>query len=298
VPGDPTVTAMQAEDQPEASRTIDFLRGLRVVELGDSVVSASAGLYLRGFGAEVTKVRHGPPLAERLGAAGQKTPTAYLLRFLDEGKRAIDDPPEDELKRLLERADVVICDIDGQPPPLLRRENVDQYSQTVEALNRGAWVTVSPFGLSGPYRDYRGGELVYLASGGHLAYTRSPTDGSPMKWGGWQGSLVTGDVAGRTAVIVDDMITTAGTVQAAAGAIMDAGCQGVVAIAATHGVLVGPATTRLQGLQSARIITTDSVPQATGGPFPLEVTSVAGLLADAIDSLHNERSLADLISYS
>ena len=191
---------MQAQNQAGASRTVDFLRGLRVVELGDSVVSASAGLYLRGFGAEVTKVRHGPPLAERLSAAGQKTPTAYLLRFLDEGKRAIDDPPEDELKRLLERADVVICDIDGQPPPLLRRENVDQYSQTVEALNRGAWVTVSPFGLSGPYRDYRGGELVYLASGGHLAYTRSPTDGSPMKWGGWQGSLVTGDVAGLAAL--------------------------------------------------------------------------------------------------
>lgn len=108
---------------------------------------------------------------------------------------------------------------------------------------------------------------------------------------------VTGEVAGRPVVIVDDMITTAGTVDAAARALLKAGCREGVTIAATHGILVGPAAARLRDLQPVGVITTDSAPQQSGLPFPHRVVSIAGLLAQAIDRLHNDRSLSDLISF-
>ena len=183
---------------------VDWLRDLRAVELGDTIATAAAGQYLRSLGVEVVTARHGAPLAQRLQAADE-TPTAHLLRFLAQGKTVRDAASDAETLRLIEQADIVICDRDGQLPPLLRRQTADEFTALVPTLNRRAWVTIAAFGLSGPYRDYRGGELVYLAAGGHLAYTRSPEDGSPLKWGGFQGSIVTGEVAGLAALHAYDL---------------------------------------------------------------------------------------------
>lgn len=183
---------------------MDWLQGLSVLELGDTLATAAAGQYLRSLGAEVLSARAGEPLAARLHAAGN-SPTACLLRFLAEGKQTQEASTEARLRRLLEGADVVICDRDGVLPPPLRRLKAEEFLAAVAGLNRRAWVTLSPFGLSGPYRDYRGGELVYLAAGGHLAYTRSPADGTPLRWGGCQGSIVAGEVAALAALHAYDL---------------------------------------------------------------------------------------------
>ena len=109
---------------------------------------------------------------------------------------------------------------------------------------------------------------------------------------------VTGEVRGRTPLVVDDMITTGGTVEAAIRALLEAGAREEITVAATHGLLVGDAARRLGALPIRRLLTTDSVaaPDATG--LPLERIGLAPLLADAISRLHSGRSLSDLIVHA
>lgn len=102
---------------------------------------------------------------------------------------------------------------------------------------------------------------------------------------------VTGEVRGRVPIIVDDMITTAGTIMAAADAVIQAGAQPDVTVIATHGVLVGPALERLRQLPLRRLIVTDSILLPDNLPFPASVVSLAPLLATAIDRLHNDESM-------
>ncbi len=114
---------------------------------------------------------------------------------------------------------------------------------------------------------------------------------------------VTGDVHGRTPVLVDDMISTAGTVAAAIGALLAKGCLPEVTVVASHTLLVGPAVERLQSvpvqLETApvrRLITTDSVVRETTA-LPLQVESLASLLGEAIRRLHRAESLHDLLRH-
>ena len=93
-----------------------------------------------------------------------------------------------------------------------------------------------------------------------------------------------GDVRDRRPLIVDDMITTAGTVEAAAHALLDRGCRPELVVAATHGLFVGPARSRLAILPLRDLLVTDTVPAAANG-LPLTVVGVAGLLADALTTL-------------
>jgi ribose-phosphate pyrophosphokinase len=109
---------------------------------------------------------------------------------------------------------------------------------------------------------------------------------------------VTGDVRGRAPVVVDDMITTAGTMEAAIGAVLDAGARPEVIVAATHGLLVGGAAERLGPLPITRIVTTDSVAAPEAGALPYERVPLAPLLADAIGRLHDDRSLSELIVHA
>lgn len=107
-----------------------------------------------------------------------------------------------------------------------------------------------------------------------------------------------GDVRGRNPVIVDDMISTAGTMAAAAEILLQAGCKPDITVAATHGLFVGPALARLKPLPIRRLLVSDSlkIPSDTG--LPIEVVNLAPLLAEAISRLHLGESLSDLIAHS
>lgn len=106
---------------------------------------------------------------------------------------------------------------------------------------------------------------------------------------------VIGDVSGKTAIIVDDMIDTAGTLTEAAGAVLSHGATKVFACA-THGVLSGPAISRIMDSPIQRVIVTDTIPlspeaEACGKIVQL---SVADILAEAIYRIHNYDSVSSL----
>jgi ribose-phosphate pyrophosphokinase len=107
---------------------------------------------------------------------------------------------------------------------------------------------------------------------------------------------ITGDVAGRRPLIIDDMISTGGTVQAAASTLVAAGSLPVAAVVATHGLFSGDAAERLTAIGARRFIVTDSVSPPPDLQLPVEVVSVAPMLARAIRHLHENRSLADVIA--
>jgi ribose-phosphate pyrophosphokinase len=107
---------------------------------------------------------------------------------------------------------------------------------------------------------------------------------------------IAGDVAGRPAVIVDDMISTGATIEAAAGVLTAHGGAPDLVVAATHGLLVGTAASRLGRLAARCVLTTDSLARDQA-PIPaLRVESVAPLLADAISRLHHNQPLGDLLA--
>ncbi len=105
---------------------------------------------------------------------------------------------------------------------------------------------------------------------------------------------VVGDVAGRTAVIVDDLIDTAGTIVGAIRVVLDAGAKNVI-VAATHGVLSDPAVKRLSESGACEIIVTDTIPIGSEKRFPqLTVLPIAPVLAHAIEEVFNDGSVTSL----
>jgi ribose-phosphate pyrophosphokinase len=101
-------------------------------------------------------------------------------------------------------------------------------------------------------------------------------------------------VKGRDCVVVEDIITTGGTISKLVQSLHSQGA-GRVLIAATHPVLTGDAVARLRKAEVEEVIVTDSVPIAPEklGP-PLTVLSVAPLLAEAIIRVHENRSVSEL----
>ncbi|MDQ3070982.1 MAG: ribose-phosphate diphosphokinase, partial [Acidobacteriota bacterium] len=106
---------------------------------------------------------------------------------------------------------------------------------------------------------------------------------------------VIGDVQGRTCIIQDDIIDTAGTMTKAAQAVMDNGASRVFACA-VHGVLSGPAIKRLDASPIEKLIVTNTIPQAADRAASSKIVtlSVARLLGQAIRSIHEETSVSSL----
>lgn len=106
---------------------------------------------------------------------------------------------------------------------------------------------------------------------------------------------VIGDVKGKTAIILDDMIDTAGTLTEAAQAVQNFGAAEVFA-AAAHGVLSGPAIERIQQSNIQRVIVTDTVPLSPEAAACSKIIqlSVADLFAEAIYRIHNYESVSSL----
>ncbi len=104
-----------------------------------------------------------------------------------------------------------------------------------------------------------------------------------------------GDVAGKTAILVDDICDTAGTLTQAANTLRDNGAQRVIA-AITHPVLSGPAIDRIQASAIETIYVTDTIPLSPEGTKcpKIEVLSVAELLGKAIRRIHNADSVSSL----
>jgi len=106
---------------------------------------------------------------------------------------------------------------------------------------------------------------------------------------------IIGDVYGKTAVIVDDMIDTAGTLRAAGQAIMAAGANKVYA-AATHGVFSGMAFENLTQAPFEEVIVTDTLPLRAGSPDNIKVLSCADLLAASILRIFTNDSLSEVFA--
>jgi ribose-phosphate pyrophosphokinase len=105
---------------------------------------------------------------------------------------------------------------------------------------------------------------------------------------------VVGDVEGRTALIVDDMVDTAGTLVKAAEALNRNGAASILATA-THAVLSGPAIQRIEASPIRELVVTNSIPIENACRSPkVRCLSVAKLLADAILSIHDETSVSKL----
>jgi len=113
------------------------------------------------------------------------------------------------------------------------------------------------------------------------------------------GNLI-GNVEGKTVLMFDDMISTAGTVCEAAKLLKERGAKDIIA-AATHGVLVGPAVERLLASPISRIVVCDTIPlPARVAPLRSKLVelSVGPLLGNAIYRIHNNQSVSALFRNS
>ncbi len=102
---------------------------------------------------------------------------------------------------------------------------------------------------------------------------------------------VIGDVRGKTAVILDDIIDTAGTLSAAGQTVLDEGAARVFA-ACTHPVFSGQAYERLASSPFEQVVVTDTIPLRPGAPDNVVVLSCAGLLADTIRQIFTDGSVS------
>ncbi|HVS11075.1 MAG TPA: ribose-phosphate pyrophosphokinase [Planctomycetota bacterium] len=104
---------------------------------------------------------------------------------------------------------------------------------------------------------------------------------------------VIGEVGGRNVIIVDDMISTGGSISEAARIVRGEGARKIV-IAVSHAVFCGPAVERLEACPADKLLATDTIPRRGRSPRQLEVVSIAPLLARAIQNIHSCESVSSL----
>jgi len=107
---------------------------------------------------------------------------------------------------------------------------------------------------------------------------------------------IIGDVDGKTVVMIDDIIDTAGTITQGAAALLERGAKEIYACC-THGVLSGPAIERLQKSPIKEVVVTNTIPLPEPKAIDkMKVLSVAPLLGEAIIRIHEDLSVSKLFA--
>lgn len=164
------------------------LSSLRVLDLSSGIAAGSCCALMAGLGADVIKIE--PPQGDPLRSAGPflddvpDPERCGTFLYLNQGKKGITLDVESEagaalFRRLAEGVDVVVEDF---PPGRLGTLGLDYPS--LEKLNpRLVMTSITPFGQDGPYRDWKGSEIVCYALSGQL-YTYGDPGREPLKPGG------------------------------------------------------------------------------------------------------------------
>ncbi len=171
---------------PTTDATGGALDGLVVVERAEGIAGPLCGKLMGGFGAEVIKIEHpSGDVSRKLGPFpnDERNPEASgLFLYLNAGKKSVVVDPEEashrrRLRELIDRADVLIDGATGLETAGL---GYGELSKTNPDL---VVVSITPFGLSGPYRDFAATNLVVHALSGELGLAGS-RHLSPLKKGG------------------------------------------------------------------------------------------------------------------
>jgi len=220
-----------------------------------------------GYARQDKKHRGREPISARLMADLYKTAGAHRLMSVDLHTSQIQgffDGPVDHLMAL----------------PLLSnyvRGRVDRAKLTVVSPDAGR------VRLADQWSDRLGAPLAIIHK------RRDPTVANRVKV-----HELVGEVEGRTCVIVDDMIDTAGTIVQAAEALFDNGAADVI-VACTHAVLSGPAVERLQASRISEVVVTDTLPLDEEKRIDkIKVLSIAPLIARAIMEVFDDGSVTSL----
>ena len=113
-----------------------------------------------------------------------------------------------------------------------------------------------------------------------------------------QENIIGGPLDGRVALMFDDMISTAGSICGAARLVQEAGAR-EIHVAATHGILCGPALERIENAPITSVVLTDSVPVDSDRKIPqIQILTVAPLLAEAIKRIHHDQSISAIFRNS
>jgi ribose-phosphate pyrophosphokinase len=108
---------------------------------------------------------------------------------------------------------------------------------------------------------------------------------------------VVGDVKGKTAIIIDDMVDTGGSICAAADVVKKYGAKEVI-ICATHALLNGKAIENLENCCASEVIFLDTIPISEENKInKMKIISLAPLLSKVIDRIHKEKSLGELFKW-
>jgi crotonobetainyl-CoA:carnitine CoA-transferase CaiB-like acyl-CoA transferase len=182
-----------------------FLRGVRILELSDER-GEYAGKLLAGLGADVIKIE--PPGGEVTRSYGpflndiEGSERSLHFAHYNFGKRSVtldlgDDVARGQLSKLLAGADAIITTWE---PERLRGAGLD-YAKLIAENSRLVFCHIVPFGLDGPWAEYKGSDLVHLALGGvmmNCGYDADPTgyyDLPPIAPQVWQSYHIAGEMA-------------------------------------------------------------------------------------------------------
>ena len=180
------------------NKTIESpLSGIKIVEIAQGVAGPHSGRIMAALGAEVIKVEL-PDLGDWSRSVGpflkedNKLETSALFLYNNTNKRSVTldwRTPEGRvgLDSLVEQADIVIMDWDV---PTRKRHSISK--DTFNAINPTLiQLSITPFGLYGPYNQYKSAPIVQLALGGYLYLTGQP-DREPLMLPGYQPDYLAG----------------------------------------------------------------------------------------------------------